>query len=86
MGGVNALDTFMKTAPDGRFLYREKCLVTGSQIVAADCPPSFRKTMMLVIKFVNRLNYNHFSQFSDMSLENMSYSTYISLKPANYIH
>ena len=93
-GGMNTLNIFMSTLSDGSFKYRKTCPKTGDQIVRQlkdsfdDTGDKFVREMKArrlvkslerVLKYVTRLNYSHFSQYS-VPLTKMSAATYNALK------
>jgi len=82
---MNTLDLFMQTVPDGSsFKYRMTCLATGDQIIKQSVNShkftSLQfKSMNRILKYVARLNYSHFSQFT-VPLTKISAVTYNNLK------
>ena len=80
----------MATLSDGSFKYMKACPKTGDQIVRQlkDTGDKFVREMKThrlvkslerVLKYVTRLNYSHFSQYS-VPLTKMSAATYNALK------
>ena len=75
-GYVDCIETFMESSEDGLFLNRRAC--TAAEIsfyesckmkVPSHMPSDKRNrvgktTMKRIIKYISRLNYQHFSQFS----------------------
>ena len=67
----------MESDKDG-FINRKTCSVTNNTEVADTCRIS-SIAMKRVIKYIKRLNYGHFSQFS-VPLERLTYAEYVTIE------
>ena len=77
---MKTIDLFMMTDPEGSFKYRMTCPVTGDQIIKQPIGNyKFAKSLGRILKYVARLNYSHFSQYS-VPLTKMSATTYNKIK------